>query len=59
MRWNNLRENKCPKCGADLEWRDANYNKVFVCVDPKCDFYINDNKFEKIVMDMNNKALAT
>ena len=55
MKWYLLKQNRCPKCGADLEWRQGNYEKFFVCVKPVCDFKIGERKFGEISMEMNIK----
>lgn len=49
MKWNNLIENKCPRCAKRL---GHNLNTAtLVC---RCSFKITEEKFSKICMDINN-----
>lgn len=49
MNWNNLKENKCPKCSSLLEFL---LNK-YICTEyTKCGFSIGQQKFGEIVTNM-------
>jgi hypothetical protein len=55
MNWNNLKENKCPKCGKRLLIDRAD---LFKCEDNTelkhdCDFHIWKWNFEKIINNLN------
>ena len=50
MKWDNLRNDRCPACGSELEsvggvFRCTNYGK------DGCGFYISKDKFEKLTKD--------
>ena len=47
MRWNNLKANKCPKCGLSLENCYNTETEMFKC--DSCDFRIGVKKFKQIV----------
>ena len=51
MKWNNLKEYKCPKCGSNLrEAFNARENKIHVCGQAKkCGFVIGDDAFSRVV----------
>lgn len=46
MKWNNLKENKCPQCGKSLvnAWNPS--KNMFVCL---CGFMIGQKRFKEIV----------
>lgn len=50
IKWINLKSNKCPKCGKDLQWSDEpenmNCGTGFFC---SCGFSIREKTFRKIV----------
>lgn len=47
MKWWKLKENKCPKCGRELE--AVNDASFFLC---DCGFRISDRKFRSIISKM-------
>ena len=51
MNWHNLKSNKCPMCNKDLI---AEKIKVKCS---SCRFSVNTNRFQEIVMSMNERAL--
>ncbi len=56
MMWQNLKRNKCPKCGKNLQWepehpQDVNGKPFFWC---DCGFSISEKKFKEIVIDQVN-----
>lgn len=48
MDWSNLKENKCPKCRADLIIRGF-FDGLYFCKNEMCDFKISPTKFDQIV----------
>lgn len=52
MNWAKLKENKCPKCGELLEWKDFTYGYGYVCKNPDCDFLISEIRFKQLVNKM-------
>jgi hypothetical protein len=50
MNWNNLKNNKCPKCNSEMYHR----NHAHVCVSDDCDFTCSTEKFEEIVDSLYN-----
>jgi len=54
MKWENLKENKCPECGKPLDW-DAQ-GKLF-CPVRGCGFAINQQRFAEIVASQVNAGL--
>lgn len=53
MNWKNLQENKCPKCGADLEpMLDRDTIKCSRCI-----FAIKEKRMEEIVSDMVGRKM--
>ena len=53
LRWNNLRKNKCPKCGSSLIV-DVD---VLKCSNLTCNFVITVERFKELGMKMNKEAL--
>ncbi len=49
LNWNNLKNNKCPKCGRSLMWKLFTYGSGYICKEPQCDFLINENKFKELI----------
>ena len=47
MNWDNLRDNKCPKCGRRLSPQLV--FGMFRCIDGACNFMITPKKFTEIV----------
>lgn len=58
MKWLNLRKNKCPKCNKDftvgLTIESNMQPKTFT---HKCGFKISEEKFSKIISEMNEKEI--
>lgn len=50
LNWNNLTENKCPKCNSEL-YDDPGMN----CTNDNCDFFITREKKLKIVEDIKRR----
>jgi predicted nucleic acid-binding Zn ribbon protein len=55
MIWENLKHNKCPKCGENLNIKDYLYFAFIKC--DYCDFIISAGKYLDIRTDMVTKAL--
>lgn len=55
MKWQNLKENKCPKCDKDLAEAFNPVTKMFEC---SCGFKIREAKFNQIVSGIINKDLS-
>ncbi len=49
--WQNLLENKCPKCGGKLFERKGNGDTWHNCFDADCDFRITDHKLLEMMRD--------
>lgn len=49
MRWENLKNDECPKCGYKLE----DNGDGFTCENDKCNFYITNNKYDQLLDDFN------
>jgi hypothetical protein len=49
--WRNLREDKCPQCGALFE------HYTFDRVDCKCGFSIGEKRLKEIVLDMDTQDI--
>ena len=49
MKWSNLKEYKCPKCGKDLKKED----KLISCT--YCDFKIKESRYNEIVKSQFNR----
>ena len=47
MNWDNLRENRCPKCGRRLNPKLV--FGMFHCIDVICNFMITPKRFKDIV----------
>ena len=50
MNWNNIKKNKCPKCGRDLVKNETGLIKCFGNTDLKrdCDFHIWESRFKEL-----------
>lgn len=58
MKWFNLKNNKCPKCGKDTALKSPyNFVPATDMFEHPCGFKISTRKLESIVADMNNKSL--
>ena len=62
MKWTNLKQNKCPKCGDDLMGQDG--SDTIVCAnisrshpDARCDFRISEQRMTEIVSQQNSRSL--
>lgn len=58
MKWLNLRKNKCPKCNKDFTVGltiESNMRPAMFF--HKCGFKISEEKFNKIISEMNVKEL--
>lgn len=49
INWNRLKENRCPKCGKDIEFNTG--SSIFKC-GGKCGFAISDTKLKQLVSKM-------
>jgi len=52
MKWNNLKENKCPQCNKDLS--DKFDGVFFNC---SCGFKISASKYKQIITNMVDKEI--
>jgi len=50
MIWQNLKENKCPKCSARIKRK---YNENFAC--QNCKFFCSLGRAREIIGDINQK----
>jgi len=58
MKWGNLKENKCPKCGEDL-CQSTIKKDVFECANGiSCGFSISTKRFSEIVNSQVIKGLT-
>ena len=55
MIWENLKHNKCPKCGEVLNVNNKICFNLIKCTD--CDFMISTGKYLDIRTDLVTKAL--
>lgn len=55
MKWNNLKNNKCPKCNSVLTTSQLLDKQFYCSASPSCNFRISNEKFEKIVNDLYKK----
>ena len=53
MKWQNLMDNKCPKCSDKLNVKDKLNNEIITCT--HCDFKISEGKYLDIRTDMVTK----
>ena len=47
MRWSNLKENGCPKCGSEL--LELENDESFICESATCDFKITRQKRDELL----------
>ncbi len=60
LKWNRLKENKCPKCRSFLETGKSIYDETIVqCHNKKCDFYIRPERMQQIVNNQHNSRAST
>lgn len=50
MKWENLKENKCPQCSSPIKRK---YNENYSC--PLCSFYCSLGRAREIIGDINQK----
>lgn len=55
MNWQNLRRNKCPKCNSDLVAHPLGTR--FNCADSDCGFAISEERFSRLMAEMNKQAI--
>lgn len=55
MRWQNLREEKCPMCASSLDYGVGPY-EILACIAPDCTFKIRHDTFLEILGDENHPA---
>jgi len=53
MKWNNLKLNKCPKCGRNLRFQVGMPNYCF-CI---CGFKISSKRFKEIVSNKVSQSI--
>lgn len=53
MKWNNLKNYKCPKCSSDLITNNSGNERLIGCEDEgNCGFVIRLSRFESLVKDI-------
>jgi len=52
MKWNNLKQNKCPKCSKDL----ARHDDLHVYCG-NCDFLISNKRFKEIITSQVERTI--
>lgn len=55
MKWYNLTQNLCPKCGGGLKSDGSLLDPTFFCID-KCGFTIGESKIDAILRDRHNEV---
>ena len=55
MNWFNLKKNKCPKCGKELEFHPHSY--LITCSSLICGFQISKRRLQEIVSGMVNDGI--
>lgn len=55
MKWENLRNNKCPDCGKAL----YGVNGQIACSSRKCGFRISEERMSQIVMQRNERQVMS
>jgi len=55
LKWNNLIEGLCPKCGMRLYDEDAGVNCSSISSPTPCEFFITQEKLQELLKSMNNK----
>jgi len=60
MKWANLKDNRCPKCGDKMINPDvlmgAGKSSQHLCSSEDCDFVCSDNKFNEIIKSLYLKS---
>ena len=57
MKWNNLKSNRCPKCGKDLGkmFYDGRFRgSLIMC---ECGFSISEKRCKEIITDMVSRGI--
>ena len=67
MKWNNLKLNKCPKCGKDLQWAPTSrdgltpakemHKKSFSYC--SCGFTISDKRMKEIITSQVDRTIES
>jgi len=57
MRWKNLVDSLCPKCGTTVMENEE--NKFIVCSNGECDFKISEEKLEVLLDKLSHKQKTT
>lgn len=55
LKWQNLRRNKCAKCGDDLASHSSSLR--LICKNAQCNWSISEEAFQRVVGNMNKEAL--
>jgi transcription initiation factor IIE alpha subunit len=58
MRWENLKEMSCPKCGEALELtrsEDQTDARLVVCSDDDCDFALSIRGIKRVIEKLNTE----
>jgi len=56
LKWQNLRDDKCPICEHDLIQNIEGVYDIMKCSDANCTFKIRNDKFFAIILDENHPA---
>ena len=48
MKWNNLKDMRCPKCSAMLYKSNGGY----ACSGSKCEFFIREERFDTVIQSI-------
>lgn len=54
MKWHNLTQNLCPKCGGHLKSDGGLLDPIFFCAD-KCGFTIGESKIDMILRERHQE----
>ena len=59
MNWNNLKENKCPKCGKNFNSMSFQEKGMIKCFNPEqmCDFRVREFRYNQIVSNQITQDL--
>lgn len=55
IKWQNLKRNKCPKCGKELSYDPG--EEMIYCPDLICRFQISQYRAERLITQMNGKKI--
>jgi len=53
MKIENLKQNRCPRCGTDLTWNTT--EEVLECENKRCDFYLTEDQFTDYIDEIEDK----